>query len=238
MNSLSPDLAAEHNGQISSGDDNLTAQIAHDLRNALTALLGTVSLIKDAKGLPPAVISGLATIEKAAVQARSLSLQLAPSKRFAQDAKITPQIPLTAEVPPSCTPLVAKTASNRLTRILAMDDEPGIRALLTAALAHFGYEATTVPDGADALREYQRALNDQKPFAVVIMDLTVPGGMGGKEVIKALKQIDPGVRAIVSSGCSTDPAVVDFANHGFVARVEKPYRIQDLGTIIRDALRN
>ena len=105
------------------------------------------------------------------------------------------------------------------TRILAIDDEPGIRALLSAALSHFDYDAVTVADGAEALNGYKRALANHQPYAAVIIDLTIPGGMGGQETIKALKEIDPNVKAIVSSGCPTDPVTTEFAPVGPVLPV-------------------
>ena len=117
-----------------------------------------------------------------------------------------------------------------------MDDEPGIRTLLTAILKHFGYEITTVCDGAEAIREYQEARDKGRPYAAVIMDLTIPGGMGGKETIRALREIDPAVRAIVSSGYSNDPVLAEYQKYGFVARVEKPYRMQELGKTLREVV--
>jgi PAS domain S-box-containing protein len=121
-------------------------------------------------------------------------------------------------------------------RILAMDDEPGIRTLLTAIMKHFGYEITTVRDGAEAIREYKEAREKGKPYSVVIMDLTIPGGMGGKETIRALREIDPCIKAIVSSGYSNDPVLAEYQKYGFVARVEKPYRMQELGKTLQTIL--
>ena len=123
-------------------------------------------------------------------------------------------------------------------RILAMDDEPGIRTLLTAILKHFGYEITTVPDGAEAIREYQEAREQGHPYLAVIMDLTIPGGMGGKDTIRALREIDPNIKAIVCSGYSNDPVLADFQRYGFIARVEKPYRMHELGKTLRSVLTN
>lgn len=123
-------------------------------------------------------------------------------------------------------------------RILAMDDEPGIRTLLTAILKHFGYEITTVPDGAEAIREYKEAREQGHPYAAVIMDLTIPGGMGGKDTIRALREIDPNIKAIVCSGYSNDPVLAEFQKYGFIARVEKPYRMQELGKALRAVLTN
>jgi CheY-like chemotaxis protein len=210
---------------------NEVAQVAHDLRNVLTGLLGTASLLRDTKGLSHDLAFGLAAIEKAAIQARNLSLKLGSKSENTAPALKTAELSEHEIEPP---PPAAASSS---TRILAMDDEPGIRALLLAALGHFGYDAVAVSDGAEALAEYKRALSEQQPYAAVIIDLNVPGGMGGKEAIKALKELDPNVRAILSSGGSSDPVATDFSKHGFIARADKPYRIQELGTIIENALR-
>jgi PAS domain S-box-containing protein len=121
-------------------------------------------------------------------------------------------------------------------RILAMDDEPAIRALLTAILSHFGYLVVTVSDGAEAIRVYQQALQSGQKFDAVIMDLTIPGGIGGREAIRQLREIDPEVIGIVSSGYSNDPVLADFKAYGFAARVEKPYRIQDLEKVLGTVL--
>jgi PAS domain S-box-containing protein len=121
-------------------------------------------------------------------------------------------------------------------RILAMDDEPGIRTLLAAILKHFGYDTTTVQDGAEAIREYQAAREQGKPYAAVIMDLTIPGGMGGKETIRALLEIEPNIKAIVCSGYSNDPVLAEYQKYGFIARVEKPYRMQELGKTLKNVL--
>lgn len=121
-------------------------------------------------------------------------------------------------------------------RILAMDDEPAIRSLLTQVLGHFGCTSTVVPDGAEAIREFERARGTGEPYDAVIMDLTVPGGMGGAEAITHLRRIDPAVRAIVSSGYSNDPILANFRDHGFVARIEKPYRLNEVAAALREVL--
>ncbi len=218
-------------GTIASHSHDPVAQVAHDLRNVLTGLLGTASLLRDTPGLPHDLAFGLAAIEKAAIHARNLSLQIGSKQENSSPMLPPVEVETEHETSPG-------TAPCNSTRILAMDDEPGIRALLLAALGHFGYDAVAVADGAEALTEYKRAIADRQPFSAVIMDLNVPGGMGGKEAIKALKEIDPNVRAIVSSGGSSDPVATEFAKHGFVARADKPYRIQELGTILEHALRN
>jgi PAS domain S-box-containing protein len=113
-------------------------------------------------------------------------------------------------------------------RILVMDDELPIREIARASLSHLGYEVDTAEHGNEALEKFQTARNQGRPYTAVIMDLTVPGGMGGKETIKRLLDIDPKVQAIVSSGYSHDPVMANYRDFGFVGVVEKPYKISSL----------
>jgi PAS domain S-box-containing protein len=113
-------------------------------------------------------------------------------------------------------------------RILVMDDEEILRRLAREILTHFGYESEVASDGAEAIEIYRREKEAGRPFDAVIMDLTVPGGMGGKEAIKRLREIDPEVKAIVSSGYSNDPVLSYFRDYGFDGIVAKPYDIHEL----------
>jgi signal transduction histidine kinase/ActR/RegA family two-component response regulator len=112
--------------------------------------------------------------------------------------------------------------------ILVMDDEESVRDVLGAMLLHFGYTAEFAKDGTEAIDRYANAMKSVKPFDAVIMDLTIPGGMGGKEAVKKLIQIDPNIKAIVSSGYSHDPILSDFKTYGFSGVITKPYRINEL----------
>lgn len=102
-------------------------------------------------------------------------------------------------------------------RILAMDDEEMIRELLSKTLSLAGYEVELTADGAEAIEAYRKAREAGQTFDAVIMDLTIPGGVGGKEAIKKLLEIDPGAKVIVSSGYSTDPIMADCKKYGFRA---------------------
>lgn len=113
-------------------------------------------------------------------------------------------------------------------RILVMDDELPIRDLARASLTRLGYEVDTAEHGDEALNKYQEAKSEGRPYSAVIMDLTVPGGMGGKEAVKRLLDIDPQVKAIVSSGYCQDPVMANYRDFGFVGVVEKPYKIESL----------
>jgi PAS domain S-box-containing protein len=118
-------------------------------------------------------------------------------------------------------------------RVLFMDDEEPIRLMAGVLLQRLGFQTTLVSDGTEAVSAFRKARDVGRPFDAVVMDLTVPGGMGGKEAMEALLKIDPAVKAIVSSGYSGDPIVANFRSHGFRGRVSKPYRVADLAKALR-----
>jgi len=121
--------------------------------------------------------------------------------------------------------------------ILLMDDEAMLRELGSAILTRLGYEVETAQDGAEALELYQRAQAAGQPFAAVILDLTIPGGMGGQEALTALLRLDPQVTAIVSSGYSQDPVMANCTAYGFRDVVTKPYTVQELSDTLQRVLR-
>jgi PAS domain S-box-containing protein len=113
-------------------------------------------------------------------------------------------------------------------KILIMDDEEDIRVLLSELLHSAGFKVVTARDGEEAIHLYREVMDGEDRFDCIIMDLTIPGGMGGREAISRLRQIDPGVRAIVSSGYANDPAMIDHKSYGFLGRIAKPYRLDVL----------
>ena len=117
-------------------------------------------------------------------------------------------------------------------RILVMDDEKHVRDTAASMLSSIGYEVITAIDGVEAMEIYKEAMTSDSPFAAVIMDLTVPGGMGGEETIQRLMEMAPGARAIVSSGYSSDPILANFREYGFMGFIPKPYRIQELSEVL------
>jgi CheY-like chemotaxis protein len=113
--------------------------------------------------------------------------------------------------------------------ILVMDDEKLIRDMSTEMLDYLGYHASTCEDGKEAIRLYKTAIESGMPYSAVIMDLTIPGGMGGKETAQQVLAIDPEACLIVSSGYSNDPILSDYRSYGFAGAVSKPYSLNELG---------
>ncbi|MEA1997213.1 MAG: ATP-binding protein, partial [Gemmatimonadota bacterium] len=120
--------------------------------------------------------------------------------------------------------------------ILVMDDEQMVREVASLMLEHFGHQVGLASEGDEAIRLYQKARGSGRPFDLVIMDLTVPGGMGGQEAVKKLLEIDPEVKAIVSSGYSNDPVLSDYKKHGFRGVVTKPYKLEELKDAVQEVL--
>jgi CheY-like chemotaxis protein len=137
-----------------------------------------------------------------------------------------------AEAPAVETPAAPPALLKRSGRVLVMDDEPGIRQLITSLLQRIGFKVTAVADGAAVVQEYRRAQRAGEAISCVILDLTVPAGMGGAEAMAQLREIDPNVCAIVSSGYSKDPVVANFRAHGFRGIMPKPYNVDDVVRVI------
>ncbi|MBI2875639.1 MAG: response regulator [Candidatus Tectomicrobia bacterium] len=121
-------------------------------------------------------------------------------------------------------------------KVLFMDDQEIARSLMERILKRFGYEISLAKDGAEAIDLYKNAKESGMPFDVVIMDLTIPGGMGGEEVIQKLLEIDPKVKAIAMSGYSNDPIIVNCKKYGFSGSVAKPYGIEQLNKVLQDIM--
>lgn len=118
-------------------------------------------------------------------------------------------------------------------RMLVMDDEEAIRDLLDAMLTDMGYEVVCVADGVQALAVYQQAKAAGHAFVAVILDITIPGSMGGMETIAQLRTIDPQVKAIISSGYANDPVMANFQVYGFSGMVTKPYTVHKLRDVLQ-----
>jgi PAS domain S-box-containing protein len=121
-------------------------------------------------------------------------------------------------------------------KVLVMDDQEIIRKMLKNMLSLAGYIVELSADGAEAIEKYQQAMKIGDPFNAVIMDLTIPGGMGGREAVEKLLEIDPYAKVIVSSGYATDAIMSDFKNYGFKAVIAKPYSVKQLQDTLSNLL--
>jgi two-component system cell cycle sensor histidine kinase/response regulator CckA len=123
-------------------------------------------------------------------------------------------------------------------RILIMDDEDLILDVVSSMLEYLGYEVELSRNGQEAIEKYSAAMQSGKPFGAVIMDLTIPGSRGGKDVIQDLIRLDPAVKAIVSSGYSNDPIMSNCKEYGFKGVIKKPFKMEDLSEVIAQTLNN
>jgi PAS domain S-box-containing protein len=121
-------------------------------------------------------------------------------------------------------------------KILLMDDDGIIRQVVGDMLVYYGYRVTIVKDGNETIELYRQAMSAGERFDVVIMDLTVPGGMGGLETMAVLRRIDPYVKAIISSGYANDPVMSDYQQYGFCGFVAKPYKSDELIGVLNTVL--
>jgi len=145
-------------------------------------------------------------------------------------------------LPASSAPGTAPTASGTgsrspfRARVLFMDDEAPIRTMAGLFMERIGYDCDVAVDGTEAVRKYGEAMAAGRKYEVVLMDLTVPGGIGGREAMEQLLRLDPGVCAIVSSGYSRDPVLANYRAYGFQAILPKPYGLEQLTKVMSTVL--
>lgn len=145
-------------------------------------------------------------------------------------------LPASGRELPTAPVVVSPLINGQGRRLLIMDDEGPVREVLGRMLVELGFEVAESSDGAEALALYGEALAEGRPFAAVILDLTVPGGLGGKETLAALLELDPQVRAIVSSGYADGPVMADYQRYGFRGVLAKPFQISELSSTLEEVL--
>jgi two-component system cell cycle sensor histidine kinase/response regulator CckA len=119
-------------------------------------------------------------------------------------------------------------------RVLVLDDEEPIRTLATGMLNLLGYEVTTASTGSATIEQYIAARREGRPFDIVMLDLTIPGDVGGKDILHKLRQIDPGINAVVFSGYADDAVMATYRDYGFKAVLPKPFTVQELSRALQD----
>jgi PAS domain S-box-containing protein len=178
---------------------------------------------KTGTGLGLAVVHSIVQNHQGAVVADS---------HLDQGTTFTLWLPASHENPPALTASGAVTPTSSR-RVLVMDDEQMIRRVLEKILAKLDCTVQSVSDGRAALEAYQQALADRQPFDLVIMDLTVPGGMGGQETIRRLLEVDPRVKAIASSGYADSAVMADHTSFGFRGIITKPYTMEQIQAALK-----
>ena len=138
----------------------------------------------------------------------------------------------TAKAPSTST----SNTQTRSAHIMIMDDDTLLREISEEMLLNLGYDVSQSPDGGDALSQYKEAMNTKNNIDLVIMDLTIPSGIGGKEAIKLIQKIDPEVKVLVSSGYCNDPVMSNYNDYGFLGAVKKPYSQDELGAAVSTIL--
>jgi CheY-like chemotaxis protein len=123
-------------------------------------------------------------------------------------------------------------------RVLIMDDEETVREIAQELLEEIGYTVECVANGSDAVELYRKRKEEGSPYSVVILDLTVSGGMGGREALSKILEIDPNVKAVVSSGYSTDSAMANYQDYGFSAVLSKPYKLEEISSVMQELLQD
>jgi len=121
--------------------------------------------------------------------------------------------------------------------ILVLDDEEMVREVAREMLEHLGYEVLLAGDGREAIELHHHCCQKGRPIDLYLVDLTIPGGMGGREAVEELLALDPQVRAVVTTGYSNDPVVANFRDYGFVEMVGKPFRVEELSGVIAKVMK-
>jgi two-component system cell cycle sensor histidine kinase/response regulator CckA len=134
------------------------------------------------------------------------------------------------------TVLEPRTGPTKSSRILLMDDDESILEVTSELLRHLGHIVECAADRGAALQAYEQNLHDGHPFDLVIMDLTVPGGMGGREAVAHLLVMDPEASAIISSGYSDNLVMANYGQYGFKGVMPKPYHIEEMSSEIERVL--
>jgi CheY-like chemotaxis protein len=160
-----------------------------------------------------------------------LAIQTTPAVPAAATPAATISVPVTK---PASGP--ASTAKPFAGRVLILEDDVLLRNLMTRTLKKEGYEIVETADGSDTVKAYSEAMMSQTRFDIVLIDLTIPLGMGGARAMQLLRQMDPQVDAIVSSGNRADPAMLQPSAHGFADVLPKPYDSEDLVRLVKQVL--
>ena len=223
----------------------LMGRIAHDVNNSLSSVLANIQLARLGMDEQSDGDQRLDSAEESVLRARELSGQLLalssgkvaklPVGGAAGRKKRHAPWPRKEKRPARIAAGKGRAVSDK---ILLMDDDEAILSATSEMLKFLGYDVTVAENGDTVVELYGKAQDAGLPFDAVVLDVTVPGGMGALETLPRLRNLDPHIRAIVSSGYSTNPVIVNFASYGFAAVIVKPYGFKELGVALETAFRN
>ncbi len=183
---------------------------------------------KEGTGLGLAVVYSIIKKHQGHIRVHSI-LGRGSSFEIYLPAEKTRQVPEKTKAPPSS---LSSPGSGLPARILILDDEKLILDTLSEMLSLMGYEVDTALEGLEAVEKYRKALEKGKPFDLIIMDLTIPGGIGGKEAIQEILKIDPQAKAVVSTGYSSNQIISHYQEYGFKGVLKKPYCLDELKQLL------
>ena len=206
----------------------LQRKAAHDINNSLSSALANIQIARRSCAQEENVCRHLEDAEKSVLRARDHSVNLL--EPFNGRKKPGVATPRRTQAPylPLYRPHEKKESAVAGYRILLMDDEDPILSATSEMLGFLGHTVTVAKSGEEAIASYRKAYTADSRFDVVILDVTVPEGIGAEETLPRLREIDPDVQAIISSGYATHPLLVNFAASGFAAALIKPYGFKEL----------
>jgi CheY-like chemotaxis protein len=202
-------------------------KVAHDINNSLSSALANIQLARRSIAQEEHLCRHLYDAEKSVLRARDHSRQLLVplgGLETMEGAARKAQHPVAH---PRKSPGKKKSGSAGY-RILLMDDEDAILSATSDMLSFLGHKVTVAKSGEESVKSYRKAQASGLPFDLVILDITVPGGIGAEETLPRLRETDPNVRAIISSGYATHPLLINFSANGFAAALIKPYGFKEL----------
>ncbi len=219
------------------------SKFSHDLNNVLTGIIGNLSLVLMTTPSDKATTERITGAKRSAIRAQELNrklLSLAKGEDVAiheafgpmQETKLLVPMPSMMTLPPLEAAKSATSPNKGNPRVLVLDDEEAICALLSEALGILGYDVTEAITAEQAISACQQAVATGKRFELVISDLSLPGNISGQEAVRQMREMDPHLKAIVSSGYDSDPVMSKFRDHGFCAAIAKPYDISKLGRVV------
>jgi PAS domain S-box-containing protein len=159
------------------------------------------------------------------------------TSRRGEGSTFTVYLPATTQAVAEAARAEQPSSPSRLRgRVLVMDDEPAVRKVAMMMLSRLGYEVEGAADGEEAVARFRAAKEQGRAFDLLLLDLTVPGGIGGAEAMKRIREIQPTTIGVATSGYSNDPVMASFADYGFAGTVAKPYTVTDLTQAVAGAL--